>query len=152
MIVDGTVQFSGQRRQTAVQQMEAAAARRPALELTVRAAVKGSTVDLTVESTPVGDAGRGRDWRLIAALAAKREQTSVARGENAGEALEEVAVVRALSDRIVIPTQGGSKRIQLSKPGDLVWSSIEIVVFAQSESTREIGAVRSLDAAQLEVK
>jgi len=142
MIVDGSVQFSGQRRQTAVHEMEAAAARPPAFDLTVRAAVKGATVDLAVQSTPIGEAGRGKDWRLVAALAAKKAHTAVAHGENAGETLEEAAVVRALSDRIAMPAQRGSTRIQLSKPGDLAWSDVEIVVFAQSETTREIGAVR----------
>lgn len=142
MIVDGAVQLSGQRRQTAVREMEAAAARPPAFDLTVRTAVKGSTVDLTVQSTPVGEAGRDRDWRLIAALATKKAHTAVARGENAGETLEEAAVVRALSGRIAVPTERASTRIQLSKPADLAWSDSEIVVFAQSETTREIGAVR----------
>jgi len=152
MIVDGTVQFSGQRRQTAVHEMEAAAARPPTFDLTVRAAVKGSTVDLTVENTPLGNSARERDWRVIAALAAKKAHTAVARGENAGETLEEAAVVRALSARIAIPAQRGSTRIQLSRPADLAWSEVEVVVFAQSEKTREIGAVRVLDAAQMGFK
>jgi hypothetical protein len=152
MIVDGTVQFSGQRRQTAVQEMEAAAARSPAFELTARGAAKGSTVELTVESTPVGDAGRDRDWRLVAALTARKAETAVRRGENAGETLEEAAVVRTLSERIVMPTRRGSTRLQLSKPEDLAWSGVEVVVFAQSESTREIGAVRFLEARELEIK
>jgi hypothetical protein len=142
MIVDGAVQFSGQRRQTAVHEIEAAAARAPVFDLAVRTVVKGSTVDVTVQSTPVGEAGRERDWRLLAALAAKKAHTAVAHGENAGETLEEAAVVRALSDRIAMPTGHGSTRIQLSKPGDLAWSDVEVIVFAQSETTREIGAVR----------
>jgi hypothetical protein len=149
MIVDGTVQFSGQRRQTAVRELETAAARPPAFELTVRAAVKGTTVDLTVQSTPVGAAARERDWRLVAALAAKTTHTAVARGENAGETLEEAAVVRALSDRIAMPMQRSAARIQLSRPADLAWSDVELVVFAQSEVTREIGAVRIIDARQI---
>lgn len=142
MIVDGSVQFSGQRRQTAVHEMEAAAARSPAFDLTVRAAASGSTVALTVDSAPLGDVNRQRDWRLVAALAAKTARTAVRRGENAGETLEEAAVVRDLSGRIAMPIQRGSTRLQLSKPGDLAWSDVEIVVFAQSETTREIGAVR----------
>jgi hypothetical protein len=146
MIVDGAVQLSGQRRQTAVHEMEAAAARSPAFDLTVRTAVKGSTVDLTVQSAPVGAAGRDRDWRLVAALAAKKAHTAVAHGENAGETLEEAAVVRALSERIPMPPQRSSTRLQLSKPADLAWSDVVVVVFAQSETTREIGAVRMLDA------
>jgi hypothetical protein len=149
MIVDGAVQFSGQRRQTALREMELGAARPPMFELAVRAAVKGSTVDLTVQSTPTGEAERDRDWRLVAALAAKKAHTVVAHGENAGETLEEVAVVRALSDRVPLPAQRGTTRIQLSKPGDLAWSDVELVVFAQSETTREIGAVRVIDGREV---
>jgi hypothetical protein len=152
MIVNGTVQFSGQRRETAVHEMEAAAARPPAFDLTVRAAAKGAIADLTVESTPFGDGGRERDWRLVAVLAAKKARTAVPRGENAGETLEEAAVVRALSDRIAMPTQHGTTRIQLSKPADLAWSDLHVVLFAQSEVTREIGAVRVLDGAQMGFK
>jgi hypothetical protein len=149
MIVDGAVQFSGQRRPTALREIELAAARPPTFELAVRAAVKGSTVDLTVQSTLAGEAGRDRDWRLVAALAAKKAHTAVAHGENAGETLEEAAVVRALSDRVPLPAQRGATRIQLSRPGDLTWSDVELVVFAQSETTREIGAVRAIDGREL---
>jgi len=152
MIVNGTVQFSGQRRQTAVHELEAAAARPPAFYLIARAVAKGAIVDLTVESTPLGDGGREGDWRLVAALAATRAHTAVARGENAGETLEEAAVVRGISDRIAMPPQRGTTRIQLSKPADLAWSEVEVVVFAQSEVTREVGAVRLLDGAQVRLK
>ena len=152
MIVNGTVQFSGQRRETAVHEMEAAAARPPAFDLTVRPAAQGTTVNLTVESTPLGDVGRERDWRLVAVLAAKKTRTAVPRGENAGETLEEAAVVRSLSERIALPTQRGTTRIRLSRPADLAWSDLQVVVFAQSEVTREIGAVRSLDGSQMGLK
>jgi len=149
MIVDGTVQFSGQRQQTALREMELASERAPAFQLAVRAAITGPRVDVTVQSTATGDPGRDRDWRLVAALAAKKAHTAVARGENAGEALDEVAVVRALSEARAMPSPGGAARIQLSKPADLAWSDVELVVFVQSETTREIGAVHALDGRQI---
>jgi len=152
MIVDGAVQFSGQRRQTALREMELAASRAPVFDLAVRVTAKGAIVDLTVQSTPAGEAGRDRDWRLIAALAAKSAHTAVAHGENAGETLEEAAVVRSLSDRVPLPAQRGATRVQLSKPGDLAWSDVELVVFAQSETTREIGAVRAIDGREVQVR
>jgi hypothetical protein len=152
MIVHGAVQFSGQRRETAFHEIEAAAARPADFDLTARAAIKGSTVELTIQSTPVPESRRERDWRVVAALVAKKAQTAVARGENAGETLEEAAVVRALSDRVAMPAHGGATRLQLFKPGDLAWADVEVVVFAQSEATREIGAVRVLEAEQLSAK
>jgi hypothetical protein len=57
--------------------------------------------------------------------------------------------VRALSDRVPLRAQRGTTRIQLSKPGDLAWSDVELVVFAQSETTREIGAVRVIDGREV---
>jgi hypothetical protein len=141
MIVNGAVQFSGQRRQTALHEIEAAAARAPVFDLIARAAIKGSSADVTVQSTPAGDAGRDKDWRLVVALAAKKARTAVGHGENAGETLEEVAVVRALSERIPLGLQRSSTRIQISKPADLAWRDVELIVFAQSEVTREIGGV-----------
>jgi hypothetical protein len=149
MIVDGAVQFSGQRRETAKQELERAGARQPLFDLTVRAVVKGAAVELTVESAPQGEAGRGRDWRLVAALAAKKAQTAVGRGENAGEILEEAAVVRALSDRMPVPASRATARIQLAKPADLAWPDVDLVVFVQSETTAEIGAVRATDGRTL---
>ncbi|HMF41336.1 MAG TPA: DUF1223 domain-containing protein, partial [Polyangia bacterium] len=114
MIVDGTVQFSGQRRQTALREMERAGGRPPPLDLEVRATVKGSTIDLTVGSSRAEGTGRDRDWRIVAALAARTARTAVGRGENAGETLNEVAVVRALSDRVPLPPPRTPARLQLS--------------------------------------
>jgi hypothetical protein len=143
MVVDGAVQFSGQRRQTARAEMERAAARPPLFDLAVQSTRRGSDVDLTVQVTDAaGAVRREQDWRLVAVLAAKTARTPVAHGENAGETLDEAAVVRALTGRTPLPASRGSVRLHLAKPGDLPWSDVEIVVFVQSEATREIGAVR----------
>jgi hypothetical protein len=153
MIVDGGVQFSGQRRQTAVQEIERAAARPPSFELAIPAAAKaGSTVDLTIQVADIGPARREQDWRVIAALTAKTARTPVAHGENAGETLEEASVVRALSERTPLPPGRGALRVRLSKPAELAWSEVEVVVFVQSETTREIGAVRAREARQLGIQ
>jgi len=155
MIVDGTVHFTGQRRETAVREMGRAAARPPLFDLAVQATARGPTIDLTVQIAELGNVGsvrRDQDWRIIAALAAKKAHTTVARGENAGESLDEAAVVRALSDRIPMPAARSAARVQLSKPADLAWSDVDIVVFVQSEATREIGAVQAVEARQLGLK
>jgi hypothetical protein len=146
MIVDGTVQFSGQRRQTALLELERAGARPPLFDLAVQAAARGTALDLTVQVGAAAAAKREQDWRVVAVLAAKETRTAVARGENAGETLREAAVVRALSDRVPLPASGGSVRVHLSRPADLAWSDADVIVFLQSERTREIGAVRALDA------
>jgi hypothetical protein len=145
MIVSGGVHFSGQRRDVAAREMARAGARPPPFDLAVKAAVRGSAVELTVQIPEPGGVRRDQDWRLVAALAAKRARTAVARGENAGETLEEASVVRALSDRVSVPEGNGAVRVQLVKPADLAWADVDVVVFAQSEATREIGAVRALD-------
>jgi hypothetical protein len=146
MIVDGLVHFSGQRRQDAIREMERAATRPPAFDLVANATVQGSLIDVAVAATDRGDTKRDADWHVVVALAATKTRTAVARGENAGETLDEAAVVRALSDGI--PLARGSRSpvtVRLRKPADLPWSGIEVVAFVQSKATGEVGAVSVLD-------
>src|SRR5262245_12886608 len=146
LIVDGLVHLSGQRRQDAVREMAHAAARPPLFDLTADAVIDGSTVDLTVHAAGRADAPPARDWRLVVALVASSARTSVPRGENAGETLDEAAVVRALSERIPLPGgTGDSAALRLTKPAELSWSGIDVVGFVQSETTREIGGAFFLD-------
>jgi len=140
MIVDGSVHFSGQRRQDAIREMERAATRPPVFDLVADATTHGSSIDVVVDATDRGDTKRDPDWRVVVALAATKARTAVARGENAGETLDEAAVVRALSDRI--PLARGPRRtvtVRLTKPADLPWSEVEVVAFVQSQATGEIG-------------
>jgi hypothetical protein len=140
MIVDGQVHFSGQRRDDAFREMARAAGRPPLFELTGETAVHGSAVDVSVHVADRGSAQRDRDWRVVVALAAKKARTAVAHGENAGETLEEAAVVRALSNRVaLLPGPRGTVTVRLTKPFDLSWSDADIIAFVQSETTGEIG-------------
>jgi hypothetical protein len=144
MIVDGLVHFSGRRRDDAIREMRRASEQPPVFELTPDAAVHGSVIDLTVQVAERGPPRRDLDWRLVLALTATKTRTAVARGENAGETLEEAAVVRALSDRI--PLAAGPRctmAARLRKPEDLSWAEVELVGFVQSEVTREIGGAFS---------
>jgi hypothetical protein len=153
MIVDGKIHFSGQRRQIALREMERAGARPPALDLVAEAGVHGAAVDVTARVNQPGALKRDQDWRLVAALVARKARTAVARGENGGETLDEVSVVRALSERIPIPGEARAPlTARLDKPADLAWSDVEVVVFIQSEATGEIGAVQALDARRLAVR
>jgi len=150
MIVDGSVHFSGQRRQVALRELERAGARPPVFDLSVEASARGATADISVRFSASGDVGRDRDWRLFAALAARKARTAVARGENGGETLEEAAVVRALSDGAPIPpAPRGALTVRLAKPADLSWSDVEIVVFAQSRATGEIGGAAAVAPGRL---
>ena len=74
MIVDGSVHFTGQRRQTAVREMGRAAARAPSFDLAVQAGARGSTIEITVQIAEV-DVKRDLDWRVFGALAAKKART-----------------------------------------------------------------------------
>jgi len=150
MIVDGLVHFSGQRRQDAIREMMRAALRPAAFDLAAHATVQGSTIDVEVAAIHRGDTKPDAAWRVIVALAAIKTRTAVARGENAGETLEEAAVVRALSDKIPLaPASQAPVKVQLSKPSDLPWSSIDVVAFVQSRATGEVGAVSVVDRKEL---
>jgi hypothetical protein len=153
MIVDGLVHFSGQRRQDALHEMERAAARPPLFDLAGEATIHGSMIEVAVDVAERGGTKRDADWRVVVALAAAKARTAVARGENAGETLDEAAVVRALSDRV--PVARGSRRsviVRLTKPADLPWSGIEVVAFVQSEATGEVGATSVIDPRRVTIK
>ncbi len=153
MIVDGAVHFSGQRRRDAIREMERAAGRPPLFDLAAEATARASTIDVSVHVTERGEVKRDLDWRLVVALVSTKARTSVVRGENAGETLDEAAVVRALSDRISLSRAArGSIAVRLTKPDDLSWSDIDVVGFTQSEVTREIGAAMSLDRKRVTVR
>lgn len=148
MIVDGTVHFSGQQRQVALREMERAGTQPPRFELAVEVAVHDAIADLSVRLADAGAPRPDETWRLVAALAAKKTRTSVRHGENGGETLEEAQVVRSLTERTPIPPAGSTAHLRVSKPRDLAWPDADIVVFVQSEATREIGAVRVVNVRQ----
>jgi len=141
MVVDGRVHLSGGRRSQAVQEMERAAERPANFDLTPRLSVYGDAIDVQIEVIDRASGGPGPNWRAQVALTVKRARTTVARGENAGSTLEEAAVVRALSERVVIPSGGSTPvRVRLTKPTDEPWSEIDVVAFVQSDRTGEVGA------------
>src|SRR4051794_1436410 len=96
MIVDGTIHFSGQRRQVALREVEPPGGGPRAVDLVADAAVRGATVEVTARVGHASEASRSHDWGLLAALVARKARTAVAHGENGGETLDEVSVVRAL--------------------------------------------------------
>jgi hypothetical protein len=141
MVVDGRVHLSGGRRSQAVHEMEHAAELPASFDLTPRLSVHGDAIEVLIEVIDRLSGSRGANWRAQVALTAKRARTTVARGENAGSILEEAAVVRALSERVAIPSAGSTPvRVRLSKPADVPWSDVDVVAFVQSDRTGEIGA------------
>jgi hypothetical protein len=137
MIIDGEVHLSGRRRTDALAAMERAAKSPPLFELRPRVVAQGSTVDVTVEVGDREPTKRAAGWRLRVALATRDARTPIARGENAGETLEEAAVVRALSDPLALPPPGAKVHVRLPRPADA--AELEVVAFAQSE-TGAVGA------------
>jgi hypothetical protein len=138
LIIDGGVHLSGRRRHDAIAEMARAAESPRLFDLRPRVVVQGASVDITVEVVDRRAKKSNGDWRLRVALTTRDARTPIARGENAGETLEEAAVVRALSDPLPIPTTPGEKaRVRLPAPADA--TDLDVVVFAQSE-TGAVGA------------
>src|SRR5438552_350939 len=100
MIVAGTVHFSGQRRTVALSEIRRAASRPPLFGLDAPASVRGGEIVVAVRAAPRTARSATEDWRVIVALTQKAAQTRVLHGENGGESLQEVAVVRALSETL----------------------------------------------------
>jgi hypothetical protein len=146
MVIDGAVHLSGRRRQDAVREMERAAAAAPVFDLAPRVSVQGTSLDVAVDPGRRARPTSGLDWHLRVALVTRRARTPVDRGENAGETLEEAAVVRVLSDPIALPTAAGTAaHAHVTKPDDVPWDDLDVVVFAQAE-TGAVGAAVQLPA------
>jgi hypothetical protein len=144
MIIDGGVHLSGRRRQEALREMERAAKAPPLFALEPAMATKGSNLEVAVALAGEPRVDAGSDWQLRVALAQRRASTPVARGENAGETLEEAAVVRALSAPVAAPAaRGMTARLRLTKPDDVAWADLDVVVFAQARTGAVGAAVRA---------
>jgi hypothetical protein len=141
LIIDGGVHLSGRRRREAVAEMERAAQSPPLFDLKPRVTIHGSSLDVVVELGARRAAKSGADWRLRVALVSRDARTPVARGENAGETLEEAAVVRALSEPLPMAPPA-TTHVRLTKPDDAAWDDLDVVVFAQSETGAVAAAVQ----------
>jgi len=149
LIIDGAVHLSGRRRQEAIHEIERAGAQPPLFELKPVATVRGLIMDVTIEAIarPQPNVNRELDWRVVVALALRSARTPVAHGENAGETLEEAAIVRTISERVPMPARPGEKaHVRLMKPADVAWSDLDVVVFAQAQDTGSIGAAAQIAA------
>ena len=137
MVVDGTAQFVGN-DQTQVWRAVAAASRVSKVPLTLSGVtLNGRHISATV-STP-GTVGPGD---LFAALVDPVDTTDVRRGENSGEHLQHVGVVRVLS-RIGTTRDlaEGPLHFTLTLPETAVPSTMQVVVFAQQTSGSSLGSV-----------
>jgi hypothetical protein len=147
MIVAGQVHFPGGQTDVALRQIAAAAARPSAVTLAIRATVEGSAVTVRARVPGAERLDRAGDWRLIAALVQKTAETRVPRGENGGETLQEASVVRALSPRLPLTLRADQEiAVTLQKPTDLAWRNTALVLFVQSEQTRQVAATAEIDA------
>jgi hypothetical protein len=152
LVIDGAVHLSGGRRQEAIHQIERAGAQPPLVDLKPVATVSGSTMDVTIEATARPNLKKDLDWRVVVALALRSARTPVTHGENKGETLDEAAITRVLSQRVSMPARPGEMaRVRLTKPGDVAWADLDVVVFAQAEDTGAVGAAVQLAARDLTV-
>jgi hypothetical protein len=148
MIVGGQVHFPGGETDVALRQIAAAAAR-PApvnVALTTHAAVEGGSVNVRARVPGAERLDRAGDWKLTVALVQKTAETRVLRGENGGETLQEASVVRALSPRLPLTLRADQEiAVTLHKPADVAWTNTALVLFVQSEKTREVAATAEID-------
>jgi hypothetical protein len=148
MIVAGQVHFPGGETDVALRQIAAAAARPSPLSvaLAARAAVEGGGVTVHARTPGAERLDRAGDWKLTVALVQKTAETRVLRGENGGETLQEASVVRALSPRLPLTLRADQEiSVTLHKPADVAWNNTALVLFVQSDKTRQVTATAEID-------
>jgi hypothetical protein len=146
MIVAGRVHFSGGRRDVAQAEIRRAAAAPAIAALRAEASVDGDHAIVSARLTTDASAETRKSWRLMVALAARSARTQVKHGENTGEILEEAAIVRWLSEPIVIPVTGATNAIRVTVPRapDFDWPAVELAAFVQSTATGRVIAARAI--------
>jgi hypothetical protein len=146
MVVGGTVHFSGQRRAVALSEIRRAASRPALFDLGAMASVNGQDIVVAVRAAPRNPGNATPDWKVIVALTQKAARTRVLHGENGGESLQEVAIVRALSVPLPLPSAPRPLvRTSLSRPADLGWADLAVVAFVQSDRTGEVADALVID-------
>ncbi|HVT06829.1 MAG TPA: DUF1223 domain-containing protein [Polyangia bacterium] len=142
MVVNGQTHLAGGQAEAALRAIAAAGSRMRRVPLTLRARASGDEVRATVDLAAGGPAGAG-DWRVTVALVQKSAQTRVLHGENAGETLQETALVRELSP--ALPATGPRLEATFRRPRDLAWTNAALVAFVQSAATGEVAGVADLE-------
>jgi hypothetical protein len=83
---------------------------------------------------------------VVVALTQKAARTRVLHGENGGESLQEVAIVRAMSAPVPLLSAPRSPvKTSLSKPADVGWADLAVVAFVQSDRTGEVADALAID-------
>lgn len=144
MIVGGKVQFSGGRRELAEAEFRRAEAAPAVATLLADVVVDKDHATVTAHLATQAGPDTRRTWRLLVALAAKTERTSVAHGENTGATLVEADVVHWLSEPIAVPAGGEAVRVTVPKARDLDWDAAELAAFVQSTTTGQVVAARAV--------
>ncbi len=137
MIVDGQTEFVGSDLNKASQAiMSAAKAKKAKIEMTA----DGGNLKINLSELP-----KHKDATVFAAIAENGLASNVKGGENSGEHLEHVAVVRELKAVGAIESKANDYAAQTNLEIKKEWKkeNVKVVIFVQENETRRILAVKS---------
>ncbi len=139
LVVDGASELVGSNEQAARSAIARATAHGKLLAIELSDAARSDDhVSFHLSIPKVKDANE-TSAAVFVAVADERDRSQVSRGENAGKALQHVAVVRALKQIGTVGETSSSKEISVAFPSRQA-GHIRIVVFAQDmKSHRVIG-------------
>lgn len=137
MVVDGSYEFTGSDLGKA-QKVIAEAAKRPKAKIEI-AGGENSLLKISISEVP-----KHEQSSVYLAVAEDNLSNHVFRGENAGNQLEHMSVVRELTPLGMIKVEENSFAIDVPMPTNPEWKceSLKIVVFVQENSSRKILGVQ----------
>jgi hypothetical protein len=145
MVVDGRAEFVGSAEAKALAAIAGAArAQKSPLELHVAAEAGALTVNVRLPALAERTPGEAAD--VFLAITEDKLHSNVTAGENAGRALDHMAVVRSLRSLVrVQPGQPGDAPISVRFALDPAWKrdALRVVAFVQEEKSRHILAAAS---------
>jgi hypothetical protein len=129
MVVDGTIQFTGNdvgRLQNALK--EAASRAKSTLRIEAQE-VNPAEILVSLDAGPLPTGRKHAD--LFVALADNQDQTHVGGGENSGKNLQHVAVLRSLQKVGSVGAEGAQKQVKLRVPKSEAPANLRLVAFVQ---------------------
>jgi hypothetical protein len=138
VVVNGKYQFVGSDESAIHQAISKQMANHPASTLVLRANITGEQLRVEYQiSPPAGDN------RLLIAIIQKSARTQVERGENAGQLLSHVQIVRKLQSVPLTPS--GNGMVELPLPKGFNFQTGEVLGLVQDQQNGEILAAARAD-------
>jgi hypothetical protein len=137
MVVDGSEQFSGSNRGSAIQSIEkAAGSRKIPIRISSISMSRPRVLQAHIEADSPSDPATGRTGAVFVAVALNHADSQVLRGENAGHHLTHVAVAQSITKvGTVKPGKPFAKDVEIKLDSKMELANLRVIAFIQDSGS-----------------